>query len=129
MGKTALELSHEERRSFRPAEAIQLRKMDLQGVKAARRDKAWQAAFQAADLLKKEFGASRVVVFGSLAHEDWFTPWSDLDLAAWGIAPSQFYRAVAAVINIASGIDIDLVDLEGCSTGLRDAIEREGIEL
>ena len=75
MGKTALELSHEERRSFRPAEAIQLRKMDLQGVKAARRDKAWQAAFQAADLLKKEFGASRVVVFGSLAHEDWFTPW------------------------------------------------------
>jgi len=129
MGKTALELSPEERRSFRPAKAIRLRNMDRRGVMAARRDKAWRAARQAADLLKNEFSASRVVVFGSLAHEDWFTPWSDLDMAAWGITPSQFYQAVAALINIAPGIDIDLVDLESCSTSLQETIEREGIEL
>lgn len=129
MGKTALELSPEERRSFQPAEAIRRRKMDRKGVTAARRDKAWRAAQHSAELLKNEFGASRVVVFGSLAYEDGFTPWSDLDLAAWGIEPFQFYRAVAAVTGVSSEIKIDLVDPESCQPRLRETIEREGIEL
>jgi predicted nucleotidyltransferase len=129
MGKTALELSPEEWRAFQPAEAIRRRKMDRKGVTAARRDNAWRAAQHAAELLKNEFGASRVVVFGSLAYEDGFTPWSDLDLAAWGIEPSQFYRAVAAVTGVSSEIKIDLVDPESCKPRLRETIEREGIEL
>lgn len=103
--------------------------MDRQRETAVRRDEAWRAAGQAAEILKNKFGASRVVVFGSLTHEEWFTPWSDLDLAAWGIAPSQFYRAVAAVTEISPRIAIDLVDPESCKAGLRETIEREGIEL
>jgi predicted nucleotidyltransferase len=103
--------------------------MDQKDVLASRRDKAWEAARRAAEQLRNEFGASRVVVFGSLAHEDWFTLWSDIDLAAWGIAPSQFYRAVAAVTGISSVINIDLVDPESCQPKLREVIEREGVEL
>ncbi|MCL4870126.1 MAG: nucleotidyltransferase domain-containing protein [Anaerolineae bacterium] len=49
-----------------------------------RRQKAWQIARQAADLLRKEFGVNRVVVFGSLARETGFTRWSDIDIAVWG---------------------------------------------
>jgi hypothetical protein len=26
-------------------------------------------------------------VFGSLVHEEWFTRWSDVDIAAWDINP------------------------------------------
>lgn len=70
-----------------------------------------------------------MVVFDSLAYEDGFTPWSDLDLAAWGIEPSQFYRAVAAVTGQISEIKIDLVDPESCQPRLRQIIEQEGIEL
>jgi predicted nucleotidyltransferase len=129
MGKTALELSPEERRSFHPAREIRRRKIDRHKEIAARRDMAWRVARQAAELLKTEFGASRVVVFGSLAYQDGFTPWSDLDLAVWGIAPSQFYRAVAAVTGVSFEIKIDLVDPESCIPRLRETIEREGIEL
>jgi hypothetical protein len=78
MGKTALELSPEERRSFQPAEAIRQRNKDRKEEIEIRRVEAWQLARKAAELLKREFGAARVVVFGSLAHEDWLTPWSDV---------------------------------------------------
>jgi len=68
-----------------------------------------------------------VVAFGSLAHRAWFSSWSDIDLAAWGIPPDQFYRAVAAVTGINSEFEVDLVDLEGCRPAVRQFIEREGI--
>jgi len=37
--------------------------------------------------------------FGSLTRRDSFTPWSDIDLAARGIAPDLFYGVVAAVAS------------------------------
>jgi hypothetical protein len=35
---------------------------------AARRERAWQLAREAAALLKHDFGVTRVVLFGSLSH-------------------------------------------------------------
>jgi predicted nucleotidyltransferase len=70
-----------------------------------------------------------VVAFGSLAHRDGFTLWSDIDLAAWGIPPDAFYRAVAAVTGISSEFKIDLVAPEDCPPSLRRVIEREGVSL
>jgi predicted nucleotidyltransferase len=128
MGKTALDLSPEERRSFHPADTIRQRNIERREEIEARRDQAWQLARRAAELLKNEFGAARVVVFGSLAHEDWFTPWSDVDLAAWGIPPSRYFEAVAALSDLDSEMKIDLVDPESCRPKLRDTIEREGVE-
>ena len=129
MGKTALELSPEERRSFQPAEAIRQRNKDRKKEIGNRRSEACLLARKAAGLLKSEFGAARVVVFGSLAHEDWFTAWSDVDLAAWGIPPSRYFEAVAALTGLSPKIRIDLVDPESCPPRLRDTIEREGVEL
>ena len=94
-----------------------------------RRRQAWKLAQQFAMLLRAQFGATRVVAFGSLAHQLWFNPWSDIDLAAWGIPDDQFYRAVATVTGISSDFKVDLVDPENCRPGVRKAIEREGIEL
>jgi predicted nucleotidyltransferase len=123
MGKTVLELSPEELRSFQPANVIRQRNKDRQKDIEIRRSEAWQLARKAAELLKSEFGAARVVVFGSLAHEDWFTPWSDVDLVAWGIPPSRFFGAVAALIDLGTEVDIELVDPEICSPGLHETIE------
>lgn len=58
-----------------------------------------------------------------------FTRWSDVDLAAWGVAPERFYAAVAAVTSLRADIPVDLVDAEQCSEDLKLAIEREGVEL
>ena len=82
-----------------------------------------------AQLLHEKFGATRVVVFGSLVHRAWFSAWSDIDLVAWGIPVDQFYKAVAAVTGVSSDFKVDLIDPDVCRSAVRESIEREGIEL
>ena len=96
---------------------------------ARRRKRAWALARRAAQLLKEEFGATRVVVFGSLVHEGCFTLWSDVDIAAWGIAPEDTFRAMGAVMDLGGDIEINLVDMGACRPSIRAVIEREGVEL
>lgn len=96
---------------------------------ARRRLRAWSVARRAASLLKKEFGATRVVVFGSLVHKDCFTAWSDVDLAAWGIRPQDTFRAVAALLGLSDDVEINLVDVATCRPSLLATIEGEGIDL
>ena len=72
MGKTARELSVEELRTYRPLQALDDFQKDP--VVAERRVRAWKLALAAADLLKTGYGATRVVVFGSLAQKTSFTP-------------------------------------------------------
>jgi predicted nucleotidyltransferase len=83
----------------------------------------------AAEVLRRRFGATRVVAFGSLAHRAWFSAWSDIDLAVWGISSDTFYRAVAAVTGISAEFKVDLVAPEDCQPALRQVIEQEGVAL
>ncbi|MBT9169707.1 MAG: hypothetical protein DDT18_00042 [Actinobacteria bacterium] len=94
-----------------------------------RRNKAWETARRAAKLLKEDFGAQRVVVFGSLLCPECFNKWSDVDIAAWGIGPKDTFRAMGAVMDLREDIEINLVDIETCRATLRTIIEREGQEI
>jgi predicted nucleotidyltransferase len=94
-----------------------------------RREAGWAAARRAAGLLKGDYGATRVVVFGSLAHGHGFGRHSDIDMAAQGIAPALFWRAWASLDHVAPGFEINLVDFETATASLRAAIEREGVDL
>ena len=125
MAKTALELTPEElsRYSLTPKRRQSLAQKKQLMARAMRQAKI------AATLLKREFGATRVVLFGSLAHRLWFTQWSDIDLAAWGIAPSDFYRAAGTVSDMPSEFKIDVVDPETCRPTVRAEIDEDGIEL
>ncbi len=96
---------------------------------ARRRERAWQVARRAAALLKEQFGATRVVVFGSLAHGAWFRLDSDIDLAAAGIPPEDFWRAWCALDTVSEGFEINLVALESAPDALRQSIEAQGVEL
>jgi predicted nucleotidyltransferase len=129
MAKTALELSPEEWKTYRPDTIAAQRSEDERKAIRQRRQKAIRLARRAAKLLREEFGAKRVMLFGSLAHRGWFTRWSDIDLAAWGIPPKKFYAAVAAMTAMSEAFRIDLVDPEACSPSLREAILSEGIPL
>jgi predicted nucleotidyltransferase len=62
----------------------------------ARQQEGWQAAHQAAQVLKQEFGAQRVVLFGSMLAPERLTWHSDIDLAFWGIAPENYLQAGVA---------------------------------
>ena len=81
-----------------------------------------------ADELKGKFGASRVMLFGSLARGD-FHKWSDIDIAVCGVPLQNYYRAVAYVTGFSATFKIDLVDAEDCPESLRELIEREGVDL
>jgi predicted nucleotidyltransferase len=94
-----------------------------------RREQAWAAARQAARLLKARFNATRVVVFGSLARESGFTRWSDVDVAAWGIAPEDTFRAIGAILDMDTEIAVNLVDVNTCRTSLLEVIEQDGIDI
>ena len=90
---------------------------------------AWELARKSARLLKEKFGATRVVVFGSLVHEGCFTRWSDIDIAAWGINPESTFKAVAEVMGLSPEIEINLVDVSMCKPSILKVILKEGVEL
>ncbi len=124
---TALDLTPQEIAVYRAA-AQRRHEQEQQGL-AAREQRAWELARQAAALLREQFGVGRVVVFGSLVHKGCFTPWSDVDIAAWGIRPQDTFRAIGVVMDIDAEIELNLVDVGTCSAALLAAIERKGIEL
>ena len=129
MAKTAFDLSPQERRAYKPDKMIKLRTIEEERKIKTRSRTGWVFARKAAKLLKSEFGADKVFVFGSLLHESSFTLWSDIDLSASGIAADKYYAAVAAVSDLSSSTKIDLIDLESCRPSLRDTILKEGVEL
>lgn len=61
--------------------------------------------------LRTEFGATEVILFGSVLHPERFSHCSDIDLAVRGIAPAHFLRAYG--LGMDSVIPIDLLDLDG----------------
>jgi predicted nucleotidyltransferase len=78
-----------------------------------RRQEAIAVAEQCAQILRQEFGATKIILFGSLRGD---TPWhwqSDLDLAVSGISDEalwQAYQKLALVMP--NWLKFDLVDLE-----------------
>jgi len=81
-------------------------------------------------LLTQEFGAKKVYLFGSLVREDRFYERSDIDLAAEGIEPSQFFKAAAALDRACDyRYQIDLVDLKTARDGVKQLILTEGVLL
>jgi predicted nucleotidyltransferase len=113
-----MQITEEEMKIYRRSacERLQRRQEDL----AARRQRARETARQAAEVLKKDFGASRVVLFGALLHLQLFHACSDVE---------HCFRAVARLLNLDPEIEINLVPIEDVRPELRPVIEREGVEL
>jgi predicted nucleotidyltransferase len=129
MAKTALDLTGDEWRAYDPGAAVRRRQASVDPQTQERWQQAQELARAAARRLREEFGARRVVLFGSAVERSLFTRWSDVDLAVWSVPPEQFYAAVAAVTSLRTDIPVDLVDAGQCSEDLKVAIEREGVEL
>jgi predicted nucleotidyltransferase len=103
------------------------REVELRKQIEARRQRAWVVARQAAEILKKKYGASRVVVFGSLLHPTRYHLGSDIDLAVWDIR--DYFRAVSCLMDIDPEFEFDLVPFEDARPGILTAIRQEGMDL
>jgi predicted nucleotidyltransferase len=95
----------------------------------AERDRLIEKAREAAAMLKQRYGATRVVLFGSLAHRAWYHPRSDVDLAVDGIAPETFFRAWTAVEHVIRERAVDLVDIAAASPSVYRSVTEDGIDL
>ncbi|MEZ4560276.1 MAG: nucleotidyltransferase domain-containing protein [Caldilineaceae bacterium] len=83
---------------------------------------------RAAEVLRSRFGATQVILFGSLAHEAWYTPDSDIDIAVQGIG-DNFWQAWKSVEEIIGDRNVDLIAWDMASESLRKTIHEEGIYL
>ena len=129
MAKTALDITGDQWLAYDMGAAVRRRQGSADRQTQERWEQAQQLAREAAQRLREEFGARRIVLFGSAVERSSFTRWSDVDLAAWGIPPERFYAAVAVVTSLCADILVDLVDAEQCSEDLKQILEREGREL
>ena len=123
----ALGLTQEQMAAYQ-ATAQRRRERERQEL-ALRKELARQVVHRAAALLREQFGATQVMVFGSLVHGYWFSRTSDIDLAAWGLQADDYFVAVAKLQDISSEFGVDLVAMERCKPELREIILREGERL
>ena len=130
MERASKEIDKHELASYRPWLTMECYSKDPDVFR--RKDAAWNLARDITELLKRKYGAVSVVVFGSLVRETGFTPWSDIDMAVWGIAAEDFYQAAGEAIEkgLEEGIRVDIVDpVVDCGPEFLKDIEKEGIEL
>lgn len=76
------------------------------------------------DVLVRQFGAKRIILFGSLARGR-FAPDSDIDLAVEGIAREDYFDALAAV-NRLTRRWVDLKPLEDLDPHFRQRVLATG---
>ena len=120
--RTAKNLSPEELAKYRQRfdQHLQNRKVD-----DALLQRAWQTAHRIAEMLYKDFGATQVAVFGSLAEADTFSKWSDIDIAVWGIPNDKYFRAASVTSDISGLFKVDLVDFDSCKGLFRERIQSQ----
>ena len=129
MALTALNLPPEELKKYHPREEFLRRRAETRLEVAKRRRRALAAAQRAAQLLKAEFDANEVILFGSLTRRGSFTLFSDIDLAARGIPSTRYLAAMDAVLRLSAEFKIDLAELETCPPALLKNIAKDGRSL
>lgn len=126
---TALELTKKELKKYEGS----LRELRGKRILTPEEQRVREALFrkldQAAHLLKSQFGAQKVWLFGSLAHQAWFTLDSDVDLAVEGLQTGDYWKAWRAIEEIILDREVDLIEIETASNSLKKAVERYGVRL
>lgn len=107
----------------------QRREQERRALVEARRERALALAQTASQLLKQEFGAARVVLFGSTLAPAFFHERSDIDLAVWGLDERLYLRALGRLLDLDPAFEFDLVEFEAAPPRLQASIEQEGQEI
>lgn len=101
-------------------ESARTRERDRQNLLQQRREEALNLAQKAAALLKQEFGATQVILFGSLLT-DYFHEHSDIDLAVIGLPKNKYFQAVGKLLALGN-FDFDLVEMDETRSAIYQAI-------
>lgn len=126
MATSALDVTPDEMAQYRAtmakdAAADEDRRIELEGH-------AWTIARAAADRLRDEYFASRVLLYGSLARGQ-FRPGSDIDIAAWGIDAGQWLNIVGLGLELGREVETNICLAESMRPEVRQAALRDGLDL
>jgi predicted nucleotidyltransferase len=110
-------------------EGLKRREAERKATLEKRRQKAFAIARRIAGMLRQDFGATKIYLFGSVLHPDEFHVHSDIDLAADGIVPARYLTAVAKALIMAEEFSVDLVDISECQPEFKNSILTKGIKL
>ncbi len=126
---TALELPRDKWHVYLKAARQRRQREEISRDEQREREQLLTRVVQATELLKEKFGVRRVILFGSLAHANWFTPTTDIDLAVEGLRHDDFWQAWQFLEEVFPDRRVDLITLETASKSLKAAIKRQGVEL
>ena len=126
---TALDLKPDEIEKYRKFAKKKLIQKKLTPDQRAERAELLEKVRKAAEMLKSIYGANRVILFGSLVHEAWYSEDSDVDLAVEGIKPAEYWRAWRDIEKLFQSRQIDLIDYEFASESLKKAVDQDGMEV
>lgn len=127
---TALELSRQEWQPYiERARRLGTDSRALSPQQEQQREELLRKAQQMAVALRKEYGVSRVIIFGSLAHAAWWEADSDIDIAVSSLPDEDYWRAWKTAEEFFKDRSVDFIQLEDASDSLRYSIESDGVEL
>jgi predicted nucleotidyltransferase len=126
---TALELSPKEWQKYIDAARQRPPIPELSAPERELREQRLERVHQAARQLKTQFGAEKVILFGSLVDTTQFLPSSDVDLAVVGLLSEDYFEAWRVVEAMLEDCPVDLIELEQATDSLRQAILKYGVEI
>ena len=91
--------------------------------------RAWDTAYQVATLLYEQFGATQVIVFGSLTDPMAFTNKSDIDIAVSGLSNDAYDKAYGKVVYFDAPFKIDFANFDTSKGLFRERMKHQAIPI
>ncbi|MYB65764.1 hypothetical protein F4X73_13825 [Candidatus Poribacteria bacterium] len=91
--------------------------------------RAWTDAQRVAAVLYQKYGASKVAVFGSLAEQERFCKYSDIDIVVWGVSYNRCLNALWETEGLSDEFEIDIIDVSSIHKLYRERILNQAIPI
>ena len=91
--------------------------------------RAWETARRLATVLYRDFGATKVAVFGSLTEPKRFRQNSDIDILVWGVSYDKCLDALWETKGLNPEFKIDIINFKSVDRLFRERILSEAIPI
>ena len=91
--------------------------------------RAWETARRLATVLYRDFGATKVAVFGSLTEPKRFRQNSDIDILVWGVSYDKCLDALWETKGLDPEFKIDIINFKSVDLLFRERILSEAIAI
>ena len=91
--------------------------------------RAWETARRLAIVLYRDFGATKVAVFGSLTEPKRFRQNSDIDILVWGVSYDKCLDALWGTKGLDPEFKIDIINFKSVDRLFRERILSEAIPI